>query len=122
MIFLIVDLVKAVNVWVQAFGYVFSLGLWYGFAMVFVLFFLAFLGTSNNCNMQLAQCFLSDFLARSEIVVVIALPVVEKGWSLRKINRITTTATSERSFSQLSQLIWTPGAQSSSPSVPKSLI
>ena len=61
--------------------------------------------------MQLAQCFLSDFLARSEIVVVIALPVVEKGWSLRKIIRITTAATSERSFSQLSQLIWTPGAQ-----------
>ena len=89
-----------------------------GFGLVFV--FLAFLGTSN-CNMQLDQCFLFDFLARSDIVVVIALPVVEKGWSLRKINRITT-ATSERSFSQLSQLIWTPGAQSSSPSVPSSLI
>ena len=89
-----------------------------GFGLVFA--FLAFLETSN-CNMQLDQCFSFDFLARSDIVVVIALPVVEKGWSLRKINRITT-ATSERSFSQLSQLIWTPGAQSSSPSVPSSLI
>ena len=123
MIFRIVDLVKAVNVWVRkAFGYVFIPGLWFGFALVLHgLVFLASLGTSN-CNMQLAQLFLFDFLARSEIVVVIALPVVEKGWSLRKINRITTTATSERSFSQLGQLIWTPGAQSSSPSVPSSLI